>query len=298
MIAMNESNNYHSANLHELSVFEIIKLMNEEDKKVAYIVEKALPQIKEAIDLMVKAIEKRGKVIYFGAGTSGRLGVLDASECPPTFGVGKDLIQGIIAGGDTALRDAIENAEDSSEAGKNDVKKHVSEDDVVIGIASSGTTPYVLGAIEQANRMGVQTIGISCNIETELSSSANLSIELPTGAEAVIGSTRLKAGTAQKMVLNMLSTATMIKTGKVYKNLMVNVQATNNKLRDRAIEIIQEITGVDEHTAKVSNERANGDVRIAVLILLFNVEVNIAISTIDKHKGNFVKALNELSKLK
>ena len=290
---MDESNN----NLHEKSVFEIIKLMNEEDKKVAYVVEKALPQIKQAIDLMVEKIEKGGKVVYYGAGTSGRLGVLDASECPPTFGVPKDLIKGVIAGGDTALRDAIENAEDSSEAGKNDVKNHLSENDVVVGVASSGATPYVLGAVGQANVMGIQTIGISCNHEAVLSSIAKVAIELPTGSEVVKGSTRLKAGTAQKMVLNMLSTASMIKTGKVYKNLMVNVQATNNKLRNRAIEIIQEITGVDEHTAKVSNERANGDVRIAVLILLFNVEVNVAISTIDKHKGNFVKAMNELSKL-
>lgn len=293
MLAMDESNN----NLHEKSVFEIIKLMNEEDKKVAYVVEKALPQIKQAIDLMVEKIEKGGKVVYYGAGTSGRLGVLDASECPPTFGVPKDLIKGVIAGGDTALRDAIENAEDSSEAGKNDVKNHLSENDVVVGVASSGATPYVLGAVGQANVMGIQTIGISCNHEAVLSSIAKVAIELPTGSEVVKGSTRLKAGTAQKMVLNMLSTASMIKTGKVYKNLMVNVQATNNKLRNRAIEIIQEITGVDEHTAKVSNERANGDVRIAVLILLFNVEVNVAISTIDKHKGNFVKAMNELSKL-
>lgn len=292
---LTEMKNGKSENLHEYSTMQIIQLMNEQDKIVADVVTKALPQIEQAVNTMVNTIEKNGHVMYFGAGTSGRLGILDASECPPTFGVSPDLIQGFIAGGNVALRNAVENAEDSLKSGVADVKKHVTEKDIVVGLASSGSTPYVLGAIQQANEIGIPTIGISCNIETELSKYVDIPIELPVGPEVVTGSTRLKAGTAQKMVLNMLSTATMIRTGKVYKNLMVNVQATNNKLRKRVINIIQDITGVHEKMAKEASDAANGDARVAILTILYNIDTKMAQSILDKHNGNFNKALNELN---
>ncbi|MFD2131387.1 N-acetylmuramic acid 6-phosphate etherase [Pseudogracilibacillus auburnensis] len=292
---LTEKRNTESNNLHQNSIQEIIHLINEQDKKVPYVVEKALPQIEKAIKVMVETIEAGGHVVYFGAGTSGRLGVLDASECPPTFGVSPELIKGVIAGGDKALRKAIENAEDSTELGMYDVKKNVTAKDVVVGIASSGQTPYVIGAIREALNLGAETISISCNENAALSRLVDVAIELPVGAEVVTGSTRLKAGTAQKMVLNMLSTVTMIKTGKVYENLMINLQATNEKLRKRAIYIITELTGADMETAEAANETAGGDTRIAILMLMFHLCVEKAKYMLDKHQGNFVKALNELS---
>lgn len=295
---LTEMRNDRSELLHEFSTFEIIKLMNEEDKKIPYVVEKALPQIEKAIDRIVNVIENDGKVVYFGAGTSGRLGVLDASECPPTFGVSPELIKGVIAGGDHALRNAIENAEDDFEKGKIDCQENITNNDLVVGIASSGTTPYVLGAIEYAKSIGVPTVGISCNKNTELSKQTDIPIELPVGAEIITGSTRLKAGTAQKMVLNMLSTGAMIKTGKVYKNLMVNVQATNQKLRDRSIRIIQDITGVDEQQAREVSQKANGDTRTAILMLLFQLDYSAATQIIEENKGNFVKSINQLNQQK
>ncbi|MBO1001761.1 N-acetylmuramic acid 6-phosphate etherase [Pseudogracilibacillus auburnensis] len=293
-----EMRNTESENLHQNSVLEIIQLINKEDKKVAHIVENSLSQIELAIHKMVEAIENGGHVIYFGAGTSGRLGVLDASECPPTFGVSPDIFKGVIAGGDSALQVAVENAEDMKELGVEDVKKHVNRNDVVVGIASSGQTPYVLGVVDHAKEIGAFTVGISCNSNSNLSKSVDIAIELPVGPEVVTGSTRLKAGTAQKMVLNMLSTATMIKTGKVYQNLMVNVQATNNKLRKRAISIISELTGVDEEKAKEVNEIAKGDTRVAILMLMFTIDMEKAKLMIEKNNGNFVKAMDELNKRK
>lgn len=290
-----EMRNNESENLHENSVREIIQLINNEDKKVAHIVEKSLPQIELAINKMVEAIDNGGRVIYFGAGTSGRLGVLDASECPPTFGVSPETFKGVIAGGDSALRVAVENAEDMKELGVKDVKKHAKNNDVVVGIASSGQTPYVIGAVDHAKEIGAFTIGISCNSDSKISKSVDIAIELPVGPEIVTGSTRLKAGTAQKMVLNMLSTTTMIKTGKVYQNLMVNVQATNDKLRKRAISIISELTGVDEKKAKETSKIAQGDTRVAILMLLFNIEMKKAKLMIEKNNGNFVKAMDELN---
>lgn len=231
---LTESKNKQSDNLHEFTTQEIIQLMNQEDKTVPLAVEKALPQIRDAIDSAVDSLQRGGRIFYIGAGTSGRLGVLDASECPPTFGVSDDLVKGIIAGGDAALRYPIENAEDNREIGRGEADKFFSKKDVVVGIASSGKTPYVLGALERANERGISTIGISCNVRSALSSIAVYPIEILVGPEVVTGSTRLKAGTAQKMVLNMISTATMIKRGKVYKNLMVNLQATNEKQIGRA----------------------------------------------------------------
>lgn len=291
---LTEKRNKKSENLHEQTTMEIIQLMNEQDKTVAHVVESALPQIEKSVEAMVTSIDHGGHVVYFGAGTSGRLGVLDASECPPTFGVSPDLIQGVIAGGDEALRIAVENAEDSRELARSDVEKYVMKNDVVVGIASSGNTPYVLEAIVAAQEIGARTIGIACNNESELSALVDIAIELPVGPEIVTGSTRLKAGTAQKMVLNMLSTTTMIKTGKVYQNLMVNVQATNNKLRERAISIIMELTDVDYETAKQTNEVAKGDTRIAIIMLLFQIDLKRAKEIMEKYEGNFIKVIKEL----
>ena len=236
-------------------------------------------------------MKKGGKLFYFGAGTSGRLGVLDASECPPTFGVAADLVNGIIAGGDRALRYPIEGAEDSRETGGDDVRKHVGTHDLVIGIASSGRTPYVLGAIEEANKIGVVTAGISCNTGASLSKMVTYPIELPVGPEVVTGSTRLKAGTAQKMVLNMITTASMIKLGKVYRNLMVNVQATNEKLRKRTVSIIQELTRVSEEEAARYSEQAEGDARVAVLMILRRVDADRARRLLEEKDGDFVAAM-------
>lgn len=287
-----EMKNEKAENLHEYSTKQIVQLMNEEDKKVALIVEEALPQIEKAIVSTVRAVEGGHRVIYFGAGTSGRLGVLDASECPPTFGVSTDLFQGVIAGGDRALRHAIEDAEDSEASGAKDVMRYVHPGDVVIGIAASGYTPYVLGAMKQARKTGNETIGISCNGGTELSNLVDFPIELIVGSEILTGSTRLKAGTSQKMVLNMISTATMIQTGKVYKNLMVNVQATNQKLRNRSIEIIKDIADVDEDTARKVNEEADGDVKVSILVLLLGISVDQAKVKLEDCKGNIAKALS------
>lgn len=293
---LTEKRNERSQQLHNESTYDVLKIMNEEDKTIAPIIEAVLSDIERAVEVMVTAIEKGGSVFYMGAGTSGRLGVLDASECPPTFGVDTDVFRGIIAGGDRALRDAIENAEDSLSSGAEDVDKYVKPTDVVVGIASSGQTPYVLGAVNRARELGVKTIGISCNEKTRLSNEVDIAIELAVGAEVVTGSTRLKAGTAQKMVLNMLSTATMVKTGKVYENLMVNLQATNKKLHHRAASIIQELTGVDEEGAIKAYESANGDTRVAILIVMFEVDKLRALNMLEKYNGNFVKALNEFSR--
>ncbi|KHE67320.1 N-acetylmuramic acid 6-phosphate etherase [Halobacillus sp. BBL2006] len=289
-----EMRNKKSERLHQFSTLEIIELMNEEDHEVPIVVKAALPQIEKVIDQAVKVLKNGGKLFYFGAGTSGRLGVLDASECPPTFGVSEDLINGIIAGGDHALRYAIEGAEDSEEAGAADVKKNVDANDMVIGIASSGKTPYVLGAIKEAEKAAVPTGCIVCNENSPLSQLVTYPVELPVGAEVITGSTRLKAGTAQKMVLNMISSAAMIKLGKVYKNLMVNVKASNAKLRQRTISIIQELTGVGEAEAVLYSERAEGDARVAILMYLLKTDAEQARKMLDEKGGNFAEVMKSI----
>ena len=291
-----ETRNTKSERLHQFTTLEIIELMNEEDHSVPVVVKGALPEIEKVIDQAVSVMKNGGKLYYFGAGTSGRLGVLDASECPPTFGVAADLVNGIIAGGDRALRFPIEGAEDSKETGVEDVRKHVTSNDMVIGIASSGRTPYVIGAIEAANVMGVPTAGIVCNRGSELSSLVTYPIEVPVGAEVVAGSTRLKAGTAQKMVLNMITTASMVKLGKVYKNLMVNVQASNEKLRKRTVSIVRELTGVTQVDAERYSNEAEGDARVAVLMILLKVEVDEATEMIERTGGNFAEVMKGIER--
>ncbi|GGC85655.1 N-acetylmuramic acid 6-phosphate etherase [Thalassobacillus devorans] len=291
---LTESRHSKSHQLDELSTMEIIRLMNEEDHTVPAAIEKSLPQIERAIDTIVAALNKGGRLIYIGAGTSGRLGVLDASECPPTFGVPETLVQGIIAGDDHALRHAIENAEDDWEEGEKAIKEAANAKDVVVGIASSGRTPYVLGAVEAAKQLGAKTVGLTCNGQTPLAKAADFPIEVLVGPEILTGSTRLKAGSAQKMVLNMISTASMVKTGKVYRNLMVNVQATNEKLKQRSVSIIQELTGATEEEAQKASIQAKGDARIAILMLMFQIDAEKARDVLKQENEHFSAAVKRL----
>ncbi len=226
-------------NLELMSSMEIIKNMNNEDKTVPYAIEKILPQIESVIDKCTNLLQTGGRIFYIGAGTSGRLGVVDASECPPTFGVSPNLVQGIIAGGDKAIRKAVENAEDNTSQGWEDLKaRKISDKDIVIGIAASGTTPYVINALKECNTKRINTACITCNPQSPLALTAKLPIEVAVGPEFITGSSRMKAGTAQKLILNMISTATMIQLGKVKGNKMVDMQLSNDKLVNRAIEML------------------------------------------------------------
>lgn len=238
-----EAINPATAHIDECTTLEMLTLINDEDKKVALAVEKVLPEIARAVDVIADRLSRDGRLFYIGAGTSGRLGVLDASECPPTFGVSPEMVQGFIAGGDGALRRAVEGAEDNLLLAAEDLrKKNFCAADVLVGIAASGRTPYVLGGIDFAKKLGAKTIGVSCVENSALAKVVDIAITPVTGAEALTGSTRMKAGTATKMVLNMLTTAAMIKLGKVRGNLMVCVQATNDKLRDRLKRINELLT--------------------------------------------------------
>src|SRR5579859_8197410 len=248
-----------SARIDELSTTEMLEVMNRADREVADAVAREIPAIARAVDAIATALapERGGRLFYIGAGTSGRLGVLDASECPPTFNVPETLVQGLIAGGDYALRHAVEGAEDSRELGRDDLRAHgFRAEDVLAGIAASGRTPYVLGAMEYARSLGAVTIGISCVPESEVARAAQIAITPAVGAEVITGSTRLRAGTATKLVLNMLTTGAMIRLGMVYGNLMVNVQPTNAKLVDRAERIVVELTGLPRAEANALLEQA------------------------------------------
>ena len=250
--------------IDQVSTLDMLRIINEEDSKVAAAVAVVLPQIAQAIDAIARRFEQGGRLFYIGAGTSGRLGVLDASECPPTFSVPPTLFQGIIAGGDSALRKSSEASEDSPEQGAADLSAHgFSQQDTLVGIAASGRTPYVLGAVGFAKKLGALTIALTCVPNSEMAAAADISIAPVTGPEVLTGSTRLKAGTATKLVLNMISTGVMIKTGAVYGNLMVNVQPTNAKLVDRAQRIIMAATGVDQSAAAALLSKA-GSVKTAI----------------------------------
>lgn len=261
-----EQRNSATANIDKCSTLEMVRLINDEDKKIAAAVEKVLPQIAKAVDLIANKLESGGRLIYIGAGTSGRLGVLDASECPPTFGVNPEMVQGIIAGGNVALTCAVEGAEDDTAAAVTDLKeKNFSAADVLVGIAASGRTPYVLGGIDYAKKISASTVGISCVENSALAKIVDIDITPITGAEVITGSTRMKAGTATKMVLNMLTTGAMIRLGKVYGNLMVDVHATNDKLRDRAKRIVMAATNCTEQQAVDALEKFNGHAKSAIL---------------------------------
>jgi N-acetylmuramic acid 6-phosphate etherase len=273
-----------------LSTIDLLRLFNESDKSVAGEVAKVLPKVAEAITEITIRMELGGRLIYVGAGTSGRLGVLDASECIPTFSLEDGLVIGIIAGGDTALRTGIEGAEDVLEGAIEELKKmNFSKKDSLIGIAASGRTPYVVGALKYAKEIGAASIALSCNLNSELSKFADVAIEVDTGAEILAGSTRLKAGTAQKLVLNMISTVSMIKLGKTYGNLMVDLQVSNIKLKDRAIRIIQAATNCDIKKAKDALQESKDQVKVAIVMILLDTSAEKALELL-KASGSRVRA--------
>ncbi|MGL4687921.1 MAG: N-acetylmuramic acid 6-phosphate etherase [Fusobacteriaceae bacterium] len=289
-----ESRNQNTLNIDRVSTEEMVKIMNDEDKKVAEAVEQELPQIAEAIDGIVERMKKGGRLIYIGAGTSGRLGILDASECPPTYGVSEDLVQGIIAGGVEAIFRAKEGAEDSKELAIQDLReKKLNSTDTVVGLAASGRTPYVIGGLEYANEIGALTVSITCNANSSVSKEAKIAISPLVGPEVVTGSTRLKSGTAQKLVLNMLSTGSMIKLGKVYGNLMVDVQSTNEKLVERAKKIVSEATGATTDTAAIYLKETNSDVKLAIFMILSKLNYKDAKEKLEKNSGYIAKALKD-----
>ncbi|MBF0721086.1 N-acetylmuramic acid 6-phosphate etherase [Sanguibacter inulinus] len=261
------------SDLDTLDVAALTAAMNDAEAEVPVAVRAALPQITEAIEQIVDRVRAGGRILYVGAGTPGRLGVLDASECPPTFSTDPETVQGIIAGGPAALRDAVEGAEDDTAAGAALVDEHlVTAADAVVGLTASGRTPYVLAAIEAARSVGALTVGVSCNAGAELSTVAELAIEVVVGPEIVSGSTRLKAGSAQKQVLNMISTVSMVRLGKTYGNLMVDVAATNAKLRVRARRLVEQIAAVDPQTADSALAASGGHVKVAAAMLVHGVD--------------------------
>ena len=281
-----ESRNPATEHIDQLSTLEMLQVINDEDAKVAAAVRAELPHIAKAIDEIARRLEDGGRLFYVGAGTSGRLGVLDASEIPPTFSVPATLVQGLIAGGDTALRKSSEQSEDSAEQGAADLAAAgFTGQDALVGIAASGRTPYVIGALKHANPLGAATIALICVPNSPMSTIADITIAPITGPEALTGSTRMKAGTATKLVLNMLSTGVMIKTGAVYGNLMVNLQPTNEKLVDRAQRIIMAATGVDQPTAAKLLTQA-GSVKTAIVIQKLNLDRPTAEAKLATHHGN------------
>jgi N-acetylmuramic acid 6-phosphate etherase len=276
-VAATERTNPRTVAIDEQSSLGIVTLINDEDATIAPAVRREIEHIAQAVDIIVERLQRGGRLFYFGAGTSGRLGVLDASEMPPTYGVSPDLVQGYIAGGDTALRRSIEGAEDDPTAGAHVVQQAgVTEADVIVGIAASGTTPWVLGAVAAARRLGAATIALTCAPGSPLTRAADIAIAPDVGPEVIAGSSRMKAGTAQKMILNMVSTATMIRLGKVYGNLMVDVQPTNAKLRRRAVRILQKAAGVDQETARRALHATDHEVKTALVMLLAGIDADQA----------------------
>lgn len=282
-----EQQNPNSTDIDLKSISEIVQIFHEEDRKAIEAVAAESDAIAQAVEMIVEAFRNGGKLFYIGAGTSGRLGVLDASECPPTFSTDPKMVQGIIAGGDIALRRSVEGEEDKPEQGAQAVREHqLTPQDVLVGIASSGRTPYVLGALKEAHTIGVKTIFFSCVPPAEeLKASVDHFITPIVGPEIITGSTRLKAGTATKLVLNMLTTVSMVKLGKVYNNLMVDVHASNTKLVERSIRIVQTVTGVDATIADTALRQADGNAKIAIVMLVKEINRTDAIALLEKHKG-------------
>ena len=284
-----EQSNSRTISIDEASAMEIVRLINKEDQTVPQTIQKILPDIARAITVIAGHLSHGGRLFYIGSGTSGRLGILDAAECPPTYSTPPNLIQGIIAGGAPAIFKAQEGAEDSPEAGENDLKnKELTNLDVVVGLTASGRTPYVLGALDYARSVKAYTMAITCSQESEVSSVADLSFAAITGPEVIAGSTRMKAGTAQKLILNMLSTGSMILLGKVYKNLMVDLQCTNTKLKIRARNIVSEATGCDTATADFFLKQGKGNAKTAILMYLADIDYETAQTKL-KENGNFLK---------
>ena len=287
-----EQRNPNSMNVDSLSALEIVQLMNEEDKQVPLAIEKCLPQIAQAVECIVAAFQQGGRLVYIGAGTSGRLGVLDASECPPTFGVSPEMVKGIIAGGERALRHPIEGAEDSKTQAVVDLQTiQFSSKDVLVGIAASGRTPYVIGALEYAKSLGSVTVSIASNPNSAMANIVDIAIDTVVGPEVLTGSSRLKSGTAQKLVLNMLTTASMILMGKCYQNLMVDVQASNEKLKARAIRIVMQATDCDKALAEETLKQADQNAKLAIMMILSGLDRAQAEALLEKHHGKLQLAL-------
>ncbi|MGB9779544.1 N-acetylmuramic acid 6-phosphate etherase [Caldanaerobacter sp.] len=287
-----EGRNPNTMDIDRLSTVDMLKKINEEDKKVPLAVEKVIPSIAEAIDRIVPRMKKGGRLIYVGAGTSGRIGILDASECPPTFGVDPGLVVGIIAGGDSAIRNAIESAEDDVEGGRQDlVNIGLTERDSVVGISASGRTPYVIGALKYAKEVGALTIGLFCNENKNVENIVDVMITPIVGPEVIMGSTRMKAGTAQKLVLNMISTGVMIKLGKVYSNLMVDLQASNEKLRERARRMVKLATGAKEDLIERVLNETNYNVKLAILMIVGDMEKEKAQKLLEMADGYIAEAI-------
>ncbi|MEI7150777.1 N-acetylmuramic acid 6-phosphate etherase [Pectobacterium carotovorum] len=289
---VSETRNPATMALDQLSTLEMMHAFNQEDRKVPEAIALVLPAIAEAVDLAAASLQEGGRLIYLGAGTSGRLGVLDASECPPTFGVPHGLVIGLVAGGPGALLKAVEGAEDDPALGEADLKAlNLTAADMVVGLAASGRTPYVIGALRYAHDVGCRTAAISCNPHSPIAQEAQVAISPVVGPEALTGSTRLKSGTAQKLVLNMISTGAMVKLGKVYQNLMVDVKATNVKLLDRACRIVVEATGAEREQAQQALVQADNEVKPAILMLLANIDVAAARERLKQHNGYLREAL-------
>ena len=287
-----ETRNQNTMNLDIMTPLEVVTVMNQEDAKVPEAIKPALPNIAQCVTWAISSIEAGGRIIYMGAGTSGRLGVLDAVECPPTFGVAPEVVVGLIAGGEKAFVKAVEGAEDSRELGRQDlVDIHLEARDIVIGIAASGRTPYVLGGLAYAKEVGCHTVGISCNPGSAVGAAAELAIEVVPGPECLTGSTRLKSGTCQKLILNMISTATMVGCGKAYQNLMVDVMQTNEKLVVRAQNIVMEATGCDRETAAEKIGIAGGNAKTAITMILADCGLEEARARLEKAKGHVREAI-------
>lgn len=287
-----EIRNKRTSNLDQLSVDEFLNIMNEEDQKVALAVREQIPMISKVVQLVVEAFKNGGRLIYTGAGTSGRIGLLDAVECPPTFGTNPSEVIGLIAGGERAFIKAVEGAEDSEELGKEDLLRiSLTKNDIVIGIAASGRTPYVIGALKYANEIGAKTVAVACNKGSKIGEVALQKIEVDNGPEVLTGSTRLKAGTSQKLICNMISTASMIGIGKVYKNLMVDLQLTNSKLVDRAKRIIVEATSCDYETASNYLLKANNQTKVAIVMILTGMNYDEAMISLNKASGFISKVV-------
>jgi N-acetylmuramic acid 6-phosphate etherase len=287
-----EAQNPRTAELDAMSTLDLVQAMNHEDHTVAAAVQRVLPAIAKAVDGIAERMHKGGRLVYTGAGTSGRLGVLDAAECPPTFSADPQQVLGLIAGGPRAFLAAVEGAEDSQEQGKDDLRRiDVGPKDIVVGIAASGRTPYVLGALAHAKQAGALTIAVVCNAGSAVAAAAELPIEVVTGPEVLTGSTRLKAGTATKMVLNMLSTGAFVRLHKVYGNLMVDLQATNDKLRARSVRIVATAAGVPVEAAAERLRACDGEVKAAIVALVKKVEPAVARTLLFTHDGSVRQAL-------
>jgi N-acetylmuramic acid 6-phosphate etherase len=287
-----ESRNERSMQIDTAQPMDILRIMNEEDQKIAKAVESVLPEVEIAVKYAFESFKQGGRLLYIGAGTSGRLGVLDAVECPPTFSTDPSMVQGIMAGGENAFVKAVEGAEDKPDAGEADLRNlGLNEKDTVIGIAASGRTPYVIGALRYARSMQAKTVALSCNENALISKEADTAIEVIVGAEVLTGSTRLKAATAHKMILNMISTSSMILLGKAYENLMVDVHVSNEKLKIRAINIIMKVTDVSYERAQEALEAADLQVKVAIVMIKKGLKKEQAIELLDESNGYVRKAI-------